>query len=157
MEYTVSQLVSLISHIHTSTQDFTNRRLSQISHTNGLVSSHGFILYLLSKTDSMTMKEIAQSINRDKSTTTVLVRKLKEEGLVQEKTSATDSRVKNISLTAKGKKLNSMTGGISRELLEVCYTDFSEEEKNTLLQLLVKMSANVDNSFISNHIDNNLK
>lgn len=144
MEYTVSQVVSLISHIHTSTQDFTNQKLSQISHTNGLVSSHGFILYLLSKTDSMTMKEISQAINRDKSTTTVLVRKLKEEGLVGEETSTTDSRSKNIFLTAKGKKLNSMTGSISSDLLEVSYKGFSEEEKKILLGLLTRMAENVD-------------
>lgn len=143
MNYSTSKIVSLISHIHASSQDFTNQRLSS---ENGLVSSHGFILFLLKENQQMTMSELAKTINRDKSTTTVLVRKLKDLGLVKEIQCVEDSRKKYISLTEKGNKMNDFTASISQELLEVCYTDFSEEEKTTLLTLLKKMATNIDNS-----------
>ena len=140
MEYTVDSLVSLISRIHSNAAEFTNRRLSD----KKIVSSHGFILYLLSVNGSMTMGEIAQSINRDRSTTTVLVRRLKEDGFVKEEVSKKDGRAKNISLTAKGKKMNSLTATISSELLSVCYKNFSQNEKEQLLSLLLKFNENIE-------------
>ena len=143
MEYKVSSILSLISHIHTSTQDFTNKLLSG---STKMVSSHGFILYQLSLEPYLTMGQIAERINRDKSTTTVLIRKLKEQSLVAEKPCSKDSRIKYIYLTDKGKEYNTMTSSISKDLLSVCFTDFTEREKEELLELLVKMQKNIDNS-----------
>ena len=143
LEYTQDSVVSLISHLHTVTADFTNRRLPE---KGKFVSSHGFILYLLSIEKQLSKKEIAQKINRDKSTATVLIRRLIDEGLVEETSSPDDNRIKLISLTDKGKKLNDTTSGISKSLLEVCYRGFTAEEKSTLLSLLVKMSVNVEKS-----------
>ncbi len=141
MNYTVDSVVSLISHIHSASADFLNRRLSK---TDSFVSSHGFILFLLSENQKMTMGQIAEKINRDKSTTTVLIKKLLEKGLVKTENCSEDSRKKIIFLTEDGKKYNALTGGISRQLLEACYKDFTGEEKETLLKLLVKMSRNIE-------------
>ena len=142
MDYTVSQVVSLISHIHTSTQDFINKKLSS-SQKSHFVSSHGYILFLLSK-KSMTMGELTSVINRDKSTTTVLIKKLKDEGLVKVQVNPQDTRSRILSLTAKGKKMKKLTSSISCQLLDLCYKGFSDEEKENLLKLLKKMSENVD-------------
>ena len=145
LEYNQDSVVSLISHLHTVTADFTNRRLPE----NGkFVSSHGFILYLLSIEKQLSKKEIAERINRDKSTTTVLIRRLVEEGLVEEQSDKRDNRIKLISLTEKGRRMNSMTGEISKSLLDVCYRGFTEEEKSTLLSLLLKMNSNVERSLL---------
>lgn len=140
MDYSVSSILSLISHIHSSAADFTNRRLSQQCN---FVSSQGFILYQLAGEEKLTMGEISRRINRDKSTTTVLVKKLKTEGLVTETSDEKDNRVKFISLTDKGREYNQFTAQISKDLINCCYTDFSDEEKNTLLRLLTKMNDNL--------------
>ena len=145
LEYTQDSVVSLISHLHTVTADFTNRRLPE---KGKFVSSHGFILYLLSIEKQLSKKEIAERINRDKSTTTVLIRRLVEEGLVEEQSDRRDNRIKLISLTEKGRRMNSMTGEISKSLLDVCYRGFTEEEKSTLLSLLLKMNSNVERSLL---------
>ncbi|MBR0477092.1 MAG: MarR family transcriptional regulator, partial [Treponema sp.] len=113
---------------------------------NGLVSSHGFILFQLAEKEKLTMKDIASIINRDKSTTTVLIKKLLDKGLVKQESSIDDKRIKYITLTAKGKKLNSLTSSISRELLNVCYQGFSQQEKETLLSLLCRLNGNIENS-----------
>ncbi len=149
MQYTQDSVVSLISHLHTVTADFTNRRLPE---KRKFVSSHGFILYLLSIEKQLSKKEIAERINRDKSTTTVLIRRLVEEGLVEETSSPDDNRIKLISLTEKGRRMNSMTGEISKSLLDVCYRGFTEEEKSTLLSLLLKMNSNVERSLSDGQI-----
>lgn len=140
MEFTESTVVSLISHLHAITADFTNSRLAD----KNLVSSHGFILYLLSVNNTMTKSEIAEATNRDKSTTTVLIRKLIDEGLVKEDADKNDARRKIISLTPKGRSLNKLTSSISGDLLEVCYRNFSSKEKKQLLELLLKMNSNVE-------------
>ncbi len=146
MKYTVSSVISLISRLHTSSADFTNKRLSELSENESFVSSHGFILFQLANEEKLTMGEISRRINRDKSTTTVLVKKLKAEGFIKEEQSQTDSRVKYISLTEKGREYNKFTSGISHDLLSAFYKDFTAEEKKELLRLLEKAQANLDNS-----------
>ncbi|WP_407397484.1 MarR family winged helix-turn-helix transcriptional regulator [Treponema sp.] len=141
MDYDVDSVVSLISHIHSASADFLNKKLSK---SDSFVSSHGFILFILSENDRMTMGDISAKINRNKSTTTVLIKKLLEKGLVKTENCMNDSRKKYISLTDEGRKYNSITGGISRQLLEACYKDFSEEEKTQLLSLLKKMNRNLE-------------
>ncbi len=143
MDYDLTSLPSLISHIHTVSADFTGRRLSE---KGNFVSSHGYILYILSKRGRMKMGEIAEVVNRGKSTTTVLIKKLRDEGLIREESDENDSRMKYISLTAKGKKYNALTASISKELLETCYRGFSQAEKEELLRLLVKLCANIEES-----------
>jgi len=143
MEYSTDFVLALISHIHTKSAEFTNSRLPQ---ENGLVSSHGFILFQLAEKEKLTMKDIASIINRDKSTTTVLIKKLLDKGLVKQESSIDDKRIKYITLTAKGKKLNSLTSSISRGLLDVCYQGFSQQEKETLLSLLCRLNGNIENS-----------
>lgn len=142
MEYSVQKVLSLISHIHSVSAEFTNRRLAE----KNLISSHGFILFQLAQNETMSMTQLAACINRDKSTTTVLVKKLLAEDLVKITTSSEDSRVRLISLTSKGKKYKDLTSSISEDLLTVCYKGFSKEEKQKLLSLLNKVNENIEDS-----------
>ncbi|MCR4736138.1 MAG: MarR family transcriptional regulator [Treponema sp.] len=137
----IKSSISAVSHIHTLAASFLQERLA----SEGLadfVSSHGNILFQLNKNGSMTMKEIARRINRDKSTTTVLIRKLEKEGFIQKENDGKDRRNIIISLTQKGRNYNEQTEGISKELLEKFYTDFSEEEKKEFCRLLEKVEKN---------------
>lgn len=147
MDYSKDTIPSLISHIHTLAADFTGRRLSTKAK---LVSSHGFILYLLSKEEKLTKSEIAERINRNKSTTTVLLRKLLEEKYIKETVDRNDNRKKFISLTEKGKKTNAMTSAISSELQDSCWKNFTEAEKETLLRLLCKVKDNLEKEMMQN-------
>ena len=101
----ISKSISKISHIHSLTADFLTERLSEkgLQH---FASSHGNILFQLSLVDYMKMNELSEKINRDKSTTTVLVQKLINEGFVEVKTSEKDKRSKLISLSEKGRDYN---------------------------------------------------
>ena len=92
--------IAKVSQIHTLTAEFLKKRLAQ-SGFDDFASSHGYILYQLSQNQGITMKELAAKINRDKSTTTVLVRKLEQAGLVKVLVDAADKRNKLLSLTPK--------------------------------------------------------
>lgn len=141
MEKDINKSISLVSHIHSITSDFLVKKLKE----NGLpdfATSHGNILFQLSKNQTLSMKELSQNINRDKSTTTVLVRKLEQEGLVDIIPDEKDKRGKKIQLTAKGQNYTNQTAEISKELIATFYKDFSDTEKNDFLNYLLRISKN---------------
>ena len=88
------------------------------------------------------MNELADIINRDKSTTTVLVQKLINAGLVEVKKSENDKRSKIITLTDNGRKYNELTKNISEELISTFYKDFSETEKKNFFDFLNRVEKN---------------
>lgn len=108
----------------------------------GLATSHGDILYALFKTERMTMAEIAARIGRDKSTVTVLVNKLTGLGYVVKERDSEDSRVTYVKLTAAGKSLEARFERVSSDVLNTFYRGISEEEKETLIQILSKIEQN---------------
>lgn len=141
MSYEISSTVSLVSHIHSLSSDFLKEKLNEKGLPE-LSSSHGFILFLLSKETQLTMGEISKKINRDKSTATVLVRKLESLGLVKFSANPSDARSKFVKLTKKGENYNDCTQSISNELLQTFYKNFTEDEKKSLLSFLVRISEN---------------
>ena len=139
----VNSSISLLSHIHSITADFIMEKLKERGFPD-FASSHGFILFLLSVNKQMTMGDLAEKINRDKSTTTVLVRKLEKEGFVCCECAASDKRSRLVSLSEKGKQFNNTAKEISGELLGTFYKGFTEEEKTNFVQTLMKIKANFE-------------
>ena len=137
----VNSSISLLSHIHTITADFIIEKLKERGYPD-FASSHGNILFQLSVNEEMTMGELSEKINRDKSTTTVLVRKLESEGFITGKPDPADKRSRIIYLTAKGKQFNKTAMDLSKDLLDTFYRGFSEEEKQTFFQTLMRVKDN---------------
>jgi len=137
----VNSSISLLSNIHTITADFIIEKLKERGYPD-FASSHGNILFQLSVNEEMTMGELSEKINRDKSTTTVLVRKLESEGFITGKPDPADKRSRIIYLTAKGKQFNQTAMDLSKDLLETFYRGFSEEEKQTFFQALMRIKDN---------------
>ena len=135
--------IARVSQIHTLTAEFLKKRLAQQGFDD-FASSHGYILYQLSVNPKITMKELAAKINRDKSTTTVLVRKLEAAGLIKITVDQNDKRNKILSLTAKGSEYNQMTSSISQELLSTFYKGFSQKEKEEFCEFLERIKGNFE-------------
>ena len=138
-----SKTLSLISHIHSRANDYLRDELKKKGLPD-LSSSHGFILYNLSQNEKLTMGEIAEKINRDKSTTTILVQKLIHLGFVKTECCTEDSRVKFVRLSEKGRHFTDATAEISAGLLTRCYRGFSVAEAESLTQALLKVASNFD-------------
>lgn len=134
-------VISKISHIHSLCADFLRVELNKTGFPN-LASSHGFILFLLSQNDSLTMREISEKINRDKSTTTQLVKKLESLGYVKTSSNPQDSRIKLVKLTSRGIKYNDATASISENLKEKFFQGLSETEISKFESTLDRISAN---------------
>ena len=137
----VNSSISLLSNIHSITADFLTERLKKNGYPD-FASSHGNILFQLSVNEKMPMGELAEKINRDKSTTTVLVRKLEAEGFISGEPDPADKRSRIIFLTDKGKKFNKTACQLSKELLDTFYKDFTEKEKEMFFQSLLKIKKN---------------
>ena len=137
----VNSSISLLSNIHTITADFITEKLKKKGFPD-FASSHGNILFQLSVNEKMTMGDLSEKINRDKSTTTVLVRKLEKDGFVTGEADPADKRSRIIYLTEKGKQFNNTAMELSKELLDTFYKGFSEEEKEMFFQSLLKIKKN---------------
>ena len=139
----VNSSISLLSNIHTITADFITEKLKERGFPD-FASSHGNILFQLSVNEKMTMGDLAQRINRDKSTTTVLVRKLEKDGFITGEADPADKRSRIIYLTEKGKQFNKTAHELSQELLGTFYKSFTEEEKERFVQSLEKIKRNFE-------------
>jgi len=137
----VNSSISLLSNIHSITADFLTEKLKAKGFPE-FASSHGNILFQLSVNEKMTMGDLSEKINRDKSTTTVLVRKLEKEGFITGESDPSDKRSRIIFLTEKGKQFNATARELSQELLSTFYKDFSESEKQQFLESLQKIKKN---------------
>lgn len=137
----INTSISLLSQIHSMAADFLILRLKE----RGLPdfsSSHGNILFQLCKNGRMTMGGLARSINRDKSTATVLVRKLESAGLVVALADEADRRSRILCLTEKGTQYTQALEDISRELIATFYKDFSDDERRCFFGFLERIEAN---------------
>ena len=139
----VNSSISFLSHIHTIIATFLTEKLKKQGF-NDFASSHGNILFQLNKNGKMTMSELAKAINRDKSTATVLVRKLEKEGFVSIINDKKDKRNKNILLFQKGMEYTKITTEISNELLSTFYKGFSNQEKQNFLEYLERIEKNFE-------------
>jgi len=90
------------------------------------------------------MGDIAQKIDRDKSTVTALVKKLAELGYVETNTSPLDSRVTIVRLTEKGGALENDFIVISDILQKMIYEGFTDLEKEILVRLLTRIKDNLE-------------
>ena len=89
------------------------------------------------------MKEIAEIIDKDKSTITSLINKLIALDYVEKKKDMNDNRISIIRLTAKGKALKSSFMEISKKLITKAYQGVSEQEKEILNILLAKLNKSM--------------
>ena len=105
----------------------------------GIVPSHGAVLATLYHEGPLPMKEISRRIHRDKSTLTVLVRKLEELGYVEREPDEKDSRIVRVRLTEKGIASRGALERVSLRLRERVWGNASEEEREAVCHALIKM------------------
>ena len=134
-------VISLISKIRDSTNRFITNEMDSWG-AKGLAPSHGDILFLLLKSEKLTMKELAERINKDKSTITALVNKLMKQGYVEKERDIEDNRIVFVTLTEKGKQLKPMFDAISEDLISRVYKNISQNEREELIKILEKIKNN---------------
>lgn len=133
--------VSLIAKIREKANRFIVDEMAKHS-MDGIATSHGDIIYALLGKTRLTMAEIAKKIGKDKSTVTALVDKLVRLGYVTKERHTDDSRVVFVSLTQKGQELRPVFESISNDMLNVFYLGITDQEKEELMRILMKIYHN---------------
>jgi len=105
-----------------------------------LVPSHGAILVTLYENGPQPMNAICALVNRDKSTLTVLARKLEALGYVRREADEKDKRSAILCLTEKGTAFRPTFEQISEELFQKIWGDTPESEREVLCSQLVEMT-----------------
>ncbi len=105
----------------------------------GLAASHLEIITYLLRKGPATMQSLSRALERDKSTVTVLVRKLSQMGFVAKKGVAGDGRVTMVSLTAKGLALRTPVLRVFVKTEQALGKNLSAEERANLFVLLEKV------------------
>lgn len=134
-------IISLIASIREKANKLIIQEMS-IRDMGGLAPSHGDILSALFENSSLTMKELAKKINKDKSTVTALVNKLLNLGYIERTRDLADSRIVYITLTEKGRNLKTDFKEISDKLIERVYKDISKDDQEVLISILTKVNNN---------------
>ncbi|WP_163651756.1 MarR family winged helix-turn-helix transcriptional regulator [Listeria sp. PSOL-1] len=127
-----------ISIIHRAEDAYKNDRLASIGLNRGQLR----YLWALYQEDGITQESLAKRFLTDKANVTRHMKRLKELDMVKCSVNPADKRTHRVFLTEKGQRI--------RPLIEdttLCWNDFltagfTEQERNELLRLLLKMAEN---------------
>ena len=132
---------SMIADIYHSIEKLLIDELHQAG-VYDLVPSHGKLLYVLFCHHQLSMKEIADKIQKKPQTVTALAKKLEKLGYIQCRKLIDDRRTTVVTLTEKGWQLEKVFTDISAKLIAVQYHNISKEEKKAFVQTLEKIRHN---------------
>ncbi len=133
--------LSTLSRIRENANKLIVSELERYGH-QGLAPSHGNILSVLLFQGEMTKTEISEAINKDRSTVTVLLRKLQQHGYIDTRPNHKDSRSSIVFLTKKGKDMKSEFIEISERLFERQYLCMTDEQIEGFKLGLKQIDAN---------------
>ena len=99
-------------------------------------------LTVLYDEDGLSQEEISRILNVDKATAGRDIKRLAEEGYVERKRNPEDRRAYKIFLTEKGKKVKPVIIRVLSSWTSILSSDFTEEEKDLIIELLKRMYQN---------------
>ena len=120
--------------------------------------STGFWYYLrvLWIDNGLTQKELSKRNNVTENTTTSTVLSMTREGLVTRERDADDNRKRIVRLTPKALKLRTLLLPYARQVNEVARRNISTEELDICLDVLKRMSANLEAELTAFNLDDSV-
>ena len=109
----------------------------------GVTATQLSVLKLLYEIDALSLSELGRKIAAQNSTVTGIVDRMVQAGLVAREQSASDRRVWNIKLTARGQTIASQIDAAPWDLLRQGLGALSPAELETLVGLLTKIATHV--------------
>lgn len=130
----------LISKIKEQSDRFIIQELKK-RNVEGIVPSHGgIIMSLYNSPGSLTMNEVGQFIGKTNATTSVLVNKLCDLGMVVRKKDEDDGRIIRVNLTQKGEEFAKIVIEIAEDLYSHYNRALNEEERCMMNEFLSRLS-----------------
>ncbi|CAH1205303.1 Transcriptional regulator SlyA [Paenibacillus plantiphilus] len=101
------------------------------------------ILYQIDRAEGLIQKELAERTSKDKPTTTRILDQLEGKGLVYKRAGEKDRRSFLVFITEKGRSLIQETTPVEHGIIDEMKQCMTEEEYDTLLELLLRISSYV--------------
>lgn len=101
------------------------------------------MLFILSKEEGLSQKELADKLKLAPATITVMLKRMEKADLVERRQDIDDQRITRVYLTDKGKNMCNMAQEVTKVLDEECFGNFTVEEKIILRRLLMQMRDNL--------------
>jgi len=135
MEIDSITLYRLLTEVFILLDDVDRRTLNQ----HHLSIRQFNILYHLDQEQGMSINELSHHLLCDKSNTTRLVERMKQDGLVTREPDPKDRRYVSVRLTAEGARLREKTVAIHQLSVKERFAALSPKENAVLSQLLVHL------------------
>lgn len=94
--------------------------------------------------DGISQKELSEKSFKDQPTTTRILDKLEQRGLIRRQANSVDRRVSLIYLTSEGREIRGLLIPLARQALEQALQGLSEQEQVQLKNLLNRIGDNLD-------------
>lgn len=120
-------------------------KILQARNIDAFNGAQGKILYVLWQGGEMTATDISKKSGLAKTTLTAMLARMQEQGLIRTAESTSDRRSALISLTEKAAILKDEYDGVTREIEEIYYTGFSDEEISQFEDYLKRILNNLEN------------
>jgi len=133
--------ITIIGKIKDAANQLIVKELEKRGHI-GLAPSHGDILSLLIMKGESTKTDIANSINRERSTVTTLIKKLEKLGYISSRINEADARSTIVSLTEKGQVMKKDFIDISETLYKRQYAGMTKKQIDDFRKGLLMMHQN---------------
>ncbi len=125
----------------TQIKQIQDRIFERLLLENGIEISggQGRILFILWKTDNLTISEISEKTSLAKNTVSVVINGMVNKGIVKRNINPKNRRQTIISLTEYAKSLQSKYEAVSQQMNTLFYQGFSEKEQKQFEQYLARI------------------
>lgn len=125
----------------TQIKQLQDRIFERLLLENGIEISggQGRILFVLWKTDHMTISEISEKTSLARNTVSIVVDGMVRKGIVERNTNPQNRRQAIISLTKYAKSLQGKYERVSQQMNTLFYEGFSQEEQEQFEQYLARI------------------
>ncbi|WP_192456280.1 MarR family winged helix-turn-helix transcriptional regulator [Musicola keenii] len=112
----------------------------------GMAPFQARALSLIARHPGQSQHFLVQHTGRDKAQIARLLKDLETLGLITRRPSPTDRRVQCVALTERGEAIHHRFSAARTAMLQQAFSDVTPEERRSLLQIMQKMKANLDNA-----------
>lgn len=125
----------------TQIKQLQDRIFERLLLENGIAISggQGRILFILWKTDNLTIGEISEKTSLAKNTISVVINGMVNKGIVERNINPGNRRQTIVSLTEYAKSLQAKYEAVSQQMNALFYQGFSEEEQKQFERYLVRI------------------
>ena len=132
----MGQLLGNVGRLHA-------KRADQFMSEMGIYRGQAILLLILSDHDGITHSEIAEKLDISPAAASKVIKRLEKLKYLKRQSDELDERVSHLYMQEEGRLMLSKIIGVFKKLEEISFTGFSEEEKNTFTEMLLRIQGNL--------------